>query len=444
MLADPVAHFQRLYQAYGPVSAWEPHRPRHVFAFGPEQLAQLTAEPEVFIADAFREVRMPRGSAFERLSTGLLRINGAEHNRHRRMMQPAFTARRVQVHRSAITALTEQELASWEPGTVRRIDQDLSRLVMTIAIRTIFDVTAQDDIQEMHDLITRLLKVAAAPATLLLPFDVPGSTFRSALRTAGRIEDVLRGLIRERRSRAEVGGDLLSAMIAARDAGGGALTDDELIGEAYTALCHESSAAGMTWTLFLLDQHPEICGQVVEELEAVLGGEPPSAEQLPRLVLLDRVIQESLRLLPPAAFALRYTARETALGPYVLPKDASVFYSPYVTHRIPELYERPGSFLPARWETARPTMTEYLPFGFGVHNCVGKHFAMLEMKIILAMILQRFRPSLVPGTRVNRAQRISLVPSHGLPMTLGRPGSVYQAPAVVGTIHESVTLASQA
>jgi cytochrome P450 len=440
MLRDPVAHFQRLYDRYGAVSAWDPARPRHVFAFSPEYLRLLFSEPDLFIADAFREVNMPPESSFARLSTGLLRINGAEHRKHRRLIQPAFTARRIQVHHRAIVELTEEALAGWRDESTRRLDLDFSRLIMRIAIRTIFDITAEQDIEHLHGLVTRLLKVAAAPTTLVFPHDLPGTSYRAALRISESIEAALRSMIRDRRDTSSTRQDVLSTMIAARDEEGAALTDDEIVGEAYTSFCHESSAAGLTWTMFLLDQHPGVLREVVDELDSTLHGEPPAADQLPKLELLDRVLSESLRLLPPAAFAQRYTARPGLLGPYALPQDAAVFYSPYVTHRIPELYARPTVFDPARWESIERSAFEYAPWGAGAHHCVGKHFATFEIKIILAMLLQRFRPSVLPGTRIDRAQRISLVPSRGLPVVLHKPGTDRPAPAVRGNIHDSVAL----
>lgn len=440
LLRDPATHLQGLYDRHGPISAWEPDRPKHVFAFGPEYLRALFAEPQVFISDAFREVKMPDGSAFRRLSSGLLRLNGPEHRKHRKLMQPAFTARRIQVHREAIVELTERELAGWQTGETRRLDRDFFRLIMSIAVRTIFDVTERVEIEELQGLVTRLLKVAASPGTLLFPHDVPGSSYRSALRISEQIDATLRALIRERRSTAAGRDDILSAMIGAEDEDGAGLTEDELIGEAYTSFCHDSSSAGLAWTMFLLDQHPRILDEVTDEVRSVLGSGPPDAESLSRLQLLDHVVTEALRLLPPAAFAIRYADRAAPLGEYDLPEGAAVFFSSYVTHRIPELYPRPTVFDPSRWDSVKRPVYEYVPFGAGPHHCIGRHFAFFEMKIILAMLLQRFRPSLVPGSRVDRAQRISLVPSHGLPMRLHPSGTSLAAPQVKGNIHQSVTL----
>lgn len=440
MLQDPSEYFLRQYAKYGPISAWNPRNPRHVFAFGPQYLKQLFAEPETFIADSFREVRIPEDSAFFRLTNGLLRRNGSSHRFHRRLMQPTFTARRVQVHREAVIDVVDRQFSRWRVGDTLPMHDEIGRVIMLIAMRTIFDIEAPDQIARLQGLISRLLRVAASPLTLLLPYDLPGSTFRTALRTCDEIESILLRMIRQRQAGDHSGRDVLSSFVAARDENGNALTEEELVGEAYTAFCHDSSTATLLWALFLLDQHPRVLGDVVDELRSVLAGEAPDADQLKRLPLLDAVLNETLRLLPPAPMLLRYTSRTTSLGHYDLPEGAMVFFSPYVTHRMEEIYRDPLRFDPYRWTDGHPSPYEFLPFGAGAHTCVGRHFAMLEMKTILAVLLQRARPALVPNTTVNRAMRISLVPSHGLPMKLEPLGTTVRPTSVRGNIRDSVLL----
>ncbi|MEU2874940.1 cytochrome P450 [Streptomyces sp. NPDC007070] len=438
MLQDPTEYFLRQYRRFGGISAWDATRPKHVFVFSPEYLRLLFAEPEVFIVDAFREVRMPADSSFLRLSNGLLRLNGDTHRSHRRVVQHGLHARRVVRYRDTMAELTEELLAGWRTGETRRIDQDMGRLVTRTAMRTILGVDAPAEADRLQRLIDRLLAVAASPATLLFPYDLPGTTFRTALRVSERIEESLRALIAERRTAA--GSDVLTALIAARDENGTALTDEELVAEAYTSFCHDSNISTLTWTLFLLDRHPDVLDRLTAELRDTLGGAAPTADDLDRLDYLDAVVKEVLRLLPPAPMLLRYTAREADLGPYRLPSGALLFYSPYVTHRLPGLYDDPLRFDPDRWRDLKPAVYEYLPFGAGAHHCLGKHFALLEIKTVLALLLQRFRPALAPGTRVDRAMRISFVPKHGMPMVLHPVGARPEPVPVRGNITESVRL----
>jgi cytochrome P450 len=440
MLRDPTGHFMAAYERYGPISSWEPRSPRYVCAFGPEYNRLLFTQQDHFIVDAFRESRLPRGSSMERLTFGLLRRNGEDHRKHRRLMQPAFSPQRVDTYRDVIVAATQAELDGWRLGEQRHIDHDLTRLITFISMKTMFGLELTSDGEHLYKLIQRLLALAASPSALLLRINLPGTPYRRMLQVADGIDKALREIIQRKRTSPVVQQDVLAALVAAQDEGGVGLTDDELIGEAYTALCHESSAAALTWALFLLDQHPVILAEVVEELHSTLQGQPPTIEQLDQLKRLDAVLKESLRLLPSAPFGLRYTREACQLGPYELPKDATIFFSSYVSHRIPEVFPRPLRFDPSRWETARYSAFEYIPFGAGSHYCMGRHFALLEVKLILSMLLQRFRPSLVPGAQVDRGMRISLVPKQGLPMVLHPVGRTLERPPVRGNIHQSVEL----
>lgn len=439
MLRDPAEYFMHQYRMYGELSSWN-FRNRHIFAFGPAQIRAIFGQPEIFIADAFRAVRMPAESSFSLLSNGLLRLNGLPHRQHRRLMLPAFAAKRISVYRDMIVEVTEAQLTHWREGESVDAGYEMARVIMLIAMRSVFDIDAPDESARLQGLISRLLRVAASPLTLMLPYDLPGSTMRSALRACEDIETILRRLIRERRATVAGRTDMLSTMLSARDEQGHGLTEDELVSEAYTAFCHDSSTATLVWTLFLLDQHPAVLADLVDELRSILSDQPPTVEQLEQLSLLDAVLKESLRLFPPAPMLVRYVAEETELDTHVIPARATVFLSPYVTHRIPEIFERPLRFDPSRWANASKSAYEYLPFGAGAHTCIGRHFAMFEMKIILAILLQRYRLTHESGTPVNRSMRISLVPSHGMPMIVHKAGTEVPVPTVRGNVQQSVSL----
>lgn len=417
MLRDPAAHFMRAYERFGPVSTWEPRRPRHVIAIGPEYNKQILADKETFIVDAFREANLPVGTSMSRLSFGLLRLNGEKHRRQRALMQPAFAVRRAEQYLDAVIAATLAALETWKVDEARQLDRDIFRLVAAIAMKTMFGLDPGADGELLQRLIDRLLATAASPATLLLRLEVPGLPYHRMLRTAQRIEKILLGLVEAKRG-SEVGGDVLSDLLRARDAQGDKLSEDELVGQAYNVLCHSGSAAALTWTILLLDQHPAVMRMVCDEIRDVLGSAPPTIAALERLTFLEQVFKESLRLFPPAAFLMRYTASDCQLGEYALPKDASVFASPYVSHRLPEVFVAPLRFDPMRWAQGTRPGHEYHPYGLGPHNCLGRHIAQLEMKVILVLLLQRFRPALPPNTRVDRRMHISMVPKQGLPVVL--------------------------
>jgi cytochrome P450 len=436
MLKDPAAHFMRAYERYGSISTWEPQRPRHILAFGPELNRQVFGDPDTFIVDAFREANLPIGTSMSRLSFGLLRLNGDNHRRQRTLMQPSFAARRAEQYLDTVVAATSAALDGWQIGELRRLDDDLFRLIAAIAMKTMF----APDPQRLQRLIERLLAVTASPATLLLRLDVPGMPYRRMLQTARRIEDILLGLIRTKRGAARPSSDVLSDLLAAGDDRGQVLSEDELVGQAYNVLCHSGSAASLTWTLLLLDQHPAVLRRVVDELRDTLHGSPPTIDALPRLEFLEAVVKESLRLFPPAAFLLRYAARDCQLGGHDVAKGATVFISPYVSHRWPGVFSEPLRFVPERWRTGNRPAHEYHPYGLGPHNCLGRHIAQLEMKVVLAMLLQRFRPALAPGTRIDRRMHISMVPRQGLPMILHPVDRRVERTPVHGNIRDHLVL----
>jgi len=216
-------------------------------------------------------------------------------------------------------------------------------------------------------------------------------------------------------------GDVLAEMIKARDEAGAGFTNQELVAHAYTILCQESVASALLWAVFLLGCHPDVSRRAIAEIDATLNDAPPRLEDLKKLDYLDRVVKETLRLFPPSPFGLRYAADDCALGGHELPKGTGIFFSSYVTHRMPDIFASPLAFDPDRWTHANPGICEYLPFGAGAHACIGQQLAMMELKVILAMILQRFRPRLAPKTRIDLAVNISLVPKRGFAAVLDRP-----------------------
>jgi cytochrome P450 len=310
--------------------------------------------------------------------------------------------------------------------------------MLRIGMKTLFDIAETGDVDRLNGLITRLLASASAPLTLLLPADLPGLPYRRTLRAAEQVDAAMREIVRAKRD--NPGEDIVSMLAAARDAAGVGLTEDELVGEAYTSFCHDSSASALTWALLMLDQHPDVREDLCDELASVLGGRAPEYEDLGRLPLLDRVVKETLRLFPPASMGLRYAARDAALGPYEVPRGTTIFFSSYVSHRLPEVFAEPLRFRPDRWLGAAPDSFGHLPFGLGPHSCLGRPFALLEMKIVLSIVLQRFRLSVVDGTRVDPKIKISLVPDGGLPVVVGPPGGGRGRAAVHGNVRTAVEL----
>ena len=221
------------------------------------------------------------------------------------------------------------------------------------------------------------------------------------------------------------------------------MTDAESIGQTTVLFgaAHLTTANTLTWTLFLLAQHPRVASALVEELDAALGGALPSLRQLDELPLLDAGIKESMRILPASAYSHRVNVRAVQLGDLRLPPGTPIIFSQVITHHIPELFPEPEAFRPERWQTISPSPYAYFPFAAGPRMCIGAGLATMILKLTLAVILQHFRFSLVPGATIDaRIDWTMLNPASGMPMRLLPLEAGFASAPVNGSVHDLVEL----
>jgi cytochrome P450 len=328
-------------------------------------------------------------------------------------------------------------LDHWQPGQQIDLVPEMKQLTQRIALKTLFGVDDGGELDRVGVLLRRTLNVTTSPLFALLPFNVPGLPYHRIEQLAAQLEAYIRGVITRKRTQPE-GSDVLASLIHVRDEDGTQLSDEELIGHAFTLFVagHETTSNALTATMLLLEQHPAVLADLLDELDGTLHGAAPTVAQLGTLPLLERVIKESLRLLPPALIGIRIAAQPTQLGGYAVGKGANVVYSEFVTQRMPELYAEPDRFKPHRWATLDPSPYAYLPFAAGPHMCIGWAFAMQELRVVLALLLQRYRLALVPGTRVDLTVRMQ--PKHGLPMRVHAQDRQFEATPVHGTIRKLI------
>jgi cytochrome P450 len=235
---------------------------------------------------------------------------------------------------------------------------------------------------------------------------------------------------------------VLSGLLQARDELG-SLTDAEVIGQATLLFgaAHLTTANTLTWTLFLLAQHPQLAVELVEEIDRVLYGRQPTIDQLERLPLLDRVIKESMRILPASAYSHRVCAEPMDLGPLPVAKGNIVIFTQVITHHMPELFPEPEHFRPQRWRTIAPTPYAYFPFAAGPRMCIGAGLALMTLKTTLATLLQRHRFSVVPGAAIDAKVSFTMLnPTSGMPMLVLPRTSPFTRVPVSGSIHDLVVL----
>ena len=365
------------------------------------------------------------------LGQGLLTSDGDFWRRQRRLMQPAFHRRLVATFGERMVGETATMLERWRPhaesGQPVDVAAEMMRLTLDIVGHALFGLDLSREATSFGRAFTEANRYLSD--RLYFPFPPPSvptprnRRFKAALRT---LDAVAEGVIRERRRAAdgEDRGDLLSMLLSARDEETGEGMDDrQLRDEVMTLLLagHETTANALSWTWYLLGEHPEAEERLRAELSGVLGVRLPTVEDVPNLRYTRMVIEESMRLYPPVWAIGRNTIAEDEILGYRIPANVEVTLSAYVTHRHPAFWEDPEVFDPERFSPGRSEgrpRFAYFPFAGGPRLCIGRDFALLEAQLILATVAQRYRPRLVPGHPVESEPLITLRPRRGLPMTL--------------------------
>jgi len=294
---------------------------------------------------------------------------------------------------------------------------------LAIAAKTLFNTEVDNDAQAVAQAMAVMQNnfLERFNSLMPLPIWVPTPANLRARRAARRLDAVLFRIIRERRASYTDEGDLLSLLLHARDEDDGrGMTDQQVRDEAMTLFLagHETTALTLSWTWYLMAQHPEAEQTLWAELEAVLAGRTPSVDDWPKLKFTEMVILESMRLYPPAYVIGREATVDCVIGGYAVPRGTTLLLPQWVVQRDARFFEQPEEFKPQRWGEERikslPKFA-YFPFGGGPRVCIGQQFAMMEMVLILATIAQKFRFRLQAGAKVTPMPRFTLRPVPGIP-----------------------------
>lgn len=466
LLRDPIGHMLHLQRTYGDIVLLSPGKNSGktisnptIFLFSPEYNRQLLSDQHTFFNGAANTpaspIQLPEGSAALRLFSGITTMNGAKHTQQRRLLMPAFHKKRIEALHSDMSLLINERSDQWfataasSDGTIDFL-REIKSLTLAVAVKTIFGLDPDKEGEHVRRAMERWLKLALSPSTVALPLDLPGAPFHALLQRSEQLEKEIRAMITRKRAAlehdtGETHADAMSLLLQAHDEDGSRLTDDELIGQA-TALFiagHETTASALTWTLFFLMQHPHIYADLLAELSSTLHNSTPTVDQLSSpstLPLLDAVIKESMRLIPPGLWFLRVATEARQFGPYLVPEGARLLWTPVVVHRDPSIYPEPNKFKPERWNSIDPSPYEYMPFGAGPRRCLGATFATMEMKLALPILLQRYRFQLQDGIKVDLARSPLASPLGGLPVKLGKPRGRLSKVHVKGSINKVVAL----
>ncbi len=382
-------------------------------------------------AGELRKSNRTRQSLGGHLGRGLVTLEGADHRRHRRLVQPVMHTRSITAQAQTMVSLALARVESWSDGStvdVLREMQDLTlRIVCSALFRIGSDSAHLDEDRDVERLVSAVHAFASSLNVVLrrafpIPAWIPTKGNRLRRRTVGEVNALAYELMRRRRRKP--GDDLLSMLVLATDADGGpALSDVEVRDELMTIFFagHETSAAALTWALYLLATHRHVADTVRAEIAGVVGERAVGMADLPRLPLLGQVVAETLRLYPPAWVFDRSPLRDIVVGGFAIPAGANVLLSPWVAHRDPRHWEAPDEFRPERFAAGwTPARGAYFPFGDGPRICVGNRFAEMEILLVLATLLPRVDLSMVDAAPVRPEGDATLRPKGGLPMTVRR------------------------
>src|ERR671932_2506759 len=409
------------------------------FRIGPRTV-HLISHPElarrVLIKEKETFFKIQEGTD-RKIGLGLVLGEGLLTNRdrdswfvRRRMLQPVFHRRRVATMIGEIVTDGQKMLSRWEelyaPEDVLDIHDEMMRVTLDVINRTMFGADVTREAGRVGAAMTVLTRYAFAQAGN--PFSVPpwlptrrNQEFHRALET---IDSVVLALIRARQEARDSGeqprGDLLDMLLDAEAAETGKrMTDQEVLDEVKTVFAagHETTANALTWTWFLLSEHPEAGEKLRAEVDAVLDGRPPTLADVSNLHYTRQVFDEAMRLYPPVPALVRRVIRATTLGGYEIPANSRALISIYNIHRHPGFWEEPTRFEPERFSPERRASHHdlaYMPFGAGQHKCIGNNFALMEGPLLLAMIAQRYELDLVPERPVEREVAVTMRPRAGL------------------------------
>ena len=439
---DPLTSLENMHKQYGDILRLGIKKYPVIMVFHPDYNRQILRDPSTFYSYNLDllPVPFPKNSSITRATTGMPLMNGPRHNDHRSALLPYFHKKFVTRYHDSCIEVTERKIAGWQPGREVNLRLEMEQLAMWLATEPVLGLDPQKEGDAIGQQLERTMKLVMNPFVLMFPYNIPGIPFHNLMKNAEEMERVVRLMIARKREAGLTGHDILSAMIRMHQENPERLSEDELIGHTTTMFRGGYNPSGMAlyWTIFLLSQHPGEMKKVLEELNRRVKGDTPTEQEVESMPYLEGALKEAMRLFPAGTWTGRLAMQDFTLNSHAFSKGTWVLMSPYITHRMPELFPNPYIFKPERWLSIHPSAYEFMPFSAGPRYCIGTSLAMMQLKIALTILLKRFRFSLKPGTNVDCVGFNSIRPRHGLPMLLGNPGQELRAVSFQGNVRKIV------
>jgi cytochrome P450 len=433
--SQPLEFITELGRTYGDIAYFRAGPIRFYVVNNP----QLIREVLVTKHKNFRRPRFITGPLSKIDGNGLVLSEGDFWLRQRRLVQPAFATKRFDAYGRATVEYTQRMLDRFSGGAALDVADAMTELTLHIIAKTLFGVELEGQAARLGEAVRVVSEHVTAEAgyPLHLPDWLPIKNKRRKRWAIRTLDEFVWNVIRQRRAVGGDAGDLLSMLLLAVDeeGDGGGMTDLQARDEAMTLFNagHDSTAAALAWIWYLVAKHPAVEAKLIEEVDSVLAGRTPQYADVARLPYAEMVVKEAMRLYPPTWGLLpREVVTGVELGGYTIPKRAWIYIFPYVTHRDGRFFENPEKFDPERFAAGRVDKIPqyaYIPFGGGPRVCIGNTLAMMEMILIMATVLQKFRLKLAPDQpEVEPEPLISMRPKGGLRVSLSRRAEPAYAP----------------
>jgi cytochrome P450 len=423
MLHDPLGTLQRIFREYGDIVRIPIASDSRIFLNHPDYIEQVT----VIQQSKFHKSKLTKDVTGRLLGEGLLISEGDFWRRQRRLAQPAFQRNRINEYAATMVESAETHSRKWQDSEERDIAQEMMALTLDIAVRTLFGTTLPGEARKVGRSLEFLMRYSLRRnrSPFKLPEKWPTPANRRAEREIQFLDSLVYRIIDERKKLGDASehNDLLSLLMAAMDEDGSQMTAKQLRDEIMTLFTagHETTALTLSWAWYLLSKNPSAEARLYEELRDVLTGRLPSIADLGQLPYLRGVVNEALRLYPPAYILARTSIAPCTIGGYELPAGSTVVFSQWITHRDARFFNDPDAFIPERWLDGledRLPAGAYFPFGDGPRRCIGQNFALMEVVLVLATIAQKFQFRLVPGQKIVPDPLVTLRPRNGIRMRI--------------------------
>ncbi len=426
--AKTLAYFEQVARRYGPIASFSAFGRRLHLVTGPELVH------EVLVLGQHRYARA-NGAAILRdlLGESMLMVDEPRHRERRRLLQPAFHARRIAGYGSAMLEETQRAMVGWQDGDCIDMSAAMTKLALTIVGRALFGADVRGSSDALDASLGQAMRVVSwlGPILETLPpwanrlrLSLPLPANAHLARARREMATIIERLVALRNAQNGAGDDLLSMLLAARDVDDKPLDAQSVADELVTLMLagHETTANTLAWAWYLLARHPHIEARLVEEVVAAAGERPIAIADLPRLPFAAQIFREVLRLYPPASAFGRRALDAGVLGGFAVGSGDGILLSPYVSHRNPAVFPDPATFDPDRWspDAATPPRCAYFPFGGGSRLCIGEAFARIEGTLVLAAITQRFALQTVNADPIPIAAHATLRPARPIVLRLRR------------------------